>query len=409
MRIRVAALTVTVEKARKEGPVPEGFLTGHEGLPATEPRAGPVRVLIAAGGTGGHIFPALAVAEELRARTKREREPQAQAGTSVESDIQFLGTRRGLESRLIPAAGFNLRTIEATGLKGIGGWRKVRNLLVLPRTAVETAQVLREFQPDVVVGLGGYLAGPVMLEAAVKDIPTVLFEPNALPGFTNRVLAPVVRLAAVGFEEAAAFYGTKARLTGHPVRKAFYRIPAKEHRPPYTVLVLGGSQGSKTINAAVIKTAELISSQGLNWAIIHQTGERDFDAVQKAYRELGFGAEVCAFIEDVPQAFARTDVVVCRAGAMTVAELAAAGKAAVLIPFPEAADQHQRANALVLVRMGAARLIEQHELTPDRLLGEIESLLRDPKELAAAEQRGCSLARPDAAERIADLVEGLAE
>ena len=171
-----------------------------------------LRILMVAGGTGGHIFPALAVAEELRARSERgDRNTPRYA-------IEFLGTRRPLEARLIPAAGFPLRTIAAAGLKGIGGWRKLRNLLVLPRTAVEAAAVLREFQPHVVVGVGGYVSGPVLLEAALRDIPTVLIEPNARPGFTNRVLAPVVRAAAVGFEQAARPYGEKAHLTGHPVR-----------------------------------------------------------------------------------------------------------------------------------------------------------------------------------------------
>src|SRR5208282_1170256 len=176
----------------------------------------PARILMVAGGTGGHIFPALAVAEELRARGERSGSPY---------EIEFLGTHRPLEAKLIPAAGFRLRAVDAAGLKGIGGLQRLRNLLVLPRTAIEVAGILREFQPQVVVGVGGYLAGPVMIEAALVNIPTILIEPNARPGFTNRLLAPVVRAAAVAFEETAHLYGEKARVTGHPVRRAFFEIP----------------------------------------------------------------------------------------------------------------------------------------------------------------------------------------
>lgn len=374
-------------------------------LPVVEhamlPNASP-RILMAAGGTGGHIFPALAVAQELRARDGRE------GAGEVRSVIEFLGTGRGLEARLIPAAGFRLRTVAAAGLKGIGGLRRLTNLLILPRSALETALVLRDFQPDVVVGIGGYLAGPVMLEAALKDIPTLLIEPNAVPGFTNRVLAPFVRLAAVGFEDTARFYGPKARVTGHAVRKEFFSVSPKDHVPPFTVLVLGGSQGSKAINGCLVKCLPLLESKASPLKVIHQTGERDYNAVREAYRDQGVDAEVHAFIEDVPQALARADLVVSRAGAMTVAELAAAGKAAVLIPFPHAADQHQLQNARALERAGAARVIEERGLTPERLVGEITDLLGDQARLVQMEQGARTLARPDAAARIADLVESLA-
>jgi len=202
--------------------------SGHEpGVPLSfEQFQSRLRFLMVGGGTGGHIFPALAVAEELRARGAR----LEHSGTKYL--IEFLGTKRPLEARLIPGAGFPLRTINAAGLKGMSGFRSVRNLMLLPRTAVATARVLRDFQPQVVVGVGGYLAGPVMVEAALQDIPTLLIEPNALPGFTNRALAPVVRLAAVGFEQAARFYGEKARVTGLPVRAAFHGSRRKDTRRP---------------------------------------------------------------------------------------------------------------------------------------------------------------------------------
>lgn len=368
-----------------------------------------LRVLLAAGGTGGHIFPALAVAQELRARNGWEsgaERPEPSRSITDGSEIEFLGTGRGLEARVIPSAGFRLRTVAAAGLKGMRGLRRLSNLLVLPKSAFETAWILREFQPDVVVGVGGYLAGPVMLEAALKDIPTLLIEPNAVPGFTNRVLAPVVRLAAVGFEDAAAFYGSKARVTGHAVRKAFFSVPAKEHTLPFTVLILGGSQGSSGVNKVLIESMPFFHPEKVKF--IHQTGERDYNAVCGAYRERGIEAEVQAFIEDVPGALARADLVVTRAGAATVAELAAAGKAALLIPFPHATDQHQLHNARALERAGAARVVEERELTAERLANEILQLLDAPERLTAMERAARNFSKPGAAERIATLIETLA-
>jgi len=362
----------------------------------------------------------------------------------------------------------------------------LRNLLVLPRTAIAVAGILREFQPQVVVGVGGYLAGPVMLEAALVNIPTILIEPNARPGFTNRLLAPMVRAAAVGFRETADLYGEKARVTGHPVRRAFFAIPSRRHPPPvarallpvgrgsqpgvavppFTVLVLGGSQGSRAINHAVTKTLPLLeadvaaafrSAQGGNAAtldvgasgagprpnavrpytpdaglkpgaapiatpvaarenetipggirIIHQTGEHDYNEVRKTYQERGLIAEVHAFIDDMPGALAQADLVISRAGATAVAELAAAGRAAILIPFPGATDQHQLENARAMEKAGAARVIVQSELTPERLAGAIRELTASPAALERMEACARCLSRPDAAARIADMVENLA-
>lgn len=361
-----------------------------------------LRVLLAAGGTGGHIFPALAVAEELRTRASR-RGPW-DSGCA----IQFLGTPRGLESKLIQGSGFPFTAISAAGLKGMGGWKTLRNLLVLPQSMIETGAVFRDFRPGVVVGIGGYVSGPAMLRAALAGIPTLLIEPNALPGFTNRVLRPFVRLAAVGFKETAAFYGSKARFTGHPVRKAMFEVPAKVHAAPYTILVVGGSQGSSAINQCVLESLPYFRPAVLPVQLIHQTGQREYEKVQRAYQQHGVAGEVYAFIDDMAAAFARADVVVSRSGAITVAELAAAGKAALLVPFPGAADQHQRENARVLEQAGGARVIEQAELTPVRLAREVVDLLNAPERLALMERGARSLARPGAAERIADLVEELA-
>ena len=358
----------------------------------------PLRVLMVAGATGGHIFPALTVAEELVARSSLDSREE------VRRSLVFLGTTRGLEARVIPKSGFTLRTVVAAGLKGIGGWKRLMNLAVLPQSAFETAQLLRDFRPDVVVGVGGYLAGPAMVEAALMNIPTLLIEPNAVPGFTNRVLGPIVSAAAVGFERTAGYYGGKARVTGHPVRRAFSEIRPKPHVPPLTVLIVGGSQGSRAINECATKVVPLLLAKRSSIRVVHQTGERDYNVISEAYVKRGLDAEVCAFIDDMPKAFAHADLVVSRAGATAVAELAAAGKAAVLIPFPGATDQHQLENARAMEQAGAARVIEQHHLTPELLAAQLEELLSDAGQLLQTERSARSLARPDAAERIADWV-----
>ncbi|MGE5325954.1 MAG: undecaprenyldiphospho-muramoylpentapeptide beta-N-acetylglucosaminyltransferase, partial [Deltaproteobacteria bacterium] len=357
-------------------------------------------ILIAAGGTGGHVFPALAIAQELQSRSGMHSPFAGEEGTP---EIEFLGTGRGLESRVIPRAGFRLRTVAAAGLKGVGALKRLNNLLVLPRSALEAAAILREFRPDAVVGIGGYLAGPAMLEAALKDIPTLLIEPNAMPGFTNRVLAPMVRLAAVGFEEAARFYGAKARVTGHAVRREFFAVPEKGHVAPFTVLVLGGSQGSKSINKLMVEMLALLHSETVKF--VHQTGERDYNDVLESYRERGVEAEIHKFIDDVPGALARADLVIARSGAATVAELAAAGRASLLIPFPHSTDQHQLHNARALERVGGARILEERELTASRLADQILELLGSPQQLATMRRAARRLARPNAAADIADLVE----
>jgi UDP-N-acetylglucosamine--N-acetylmuramyl-(pentapeptide) pyrophosphoryl-undecaprenol N-acetylglucosamine transferase len=361
-----------------------------------------LRILMAAGGTGGHIFPALAVADEMRRRS------ESTGPGAVQYETVFLGAGRGLESRVIPRAGYRLETIHAAGLKGISGWKGVRNAARLPRSAFEAAKLLHRFRPGVVVGIGGYISGPVMAEAALAGIPTLLYEANVVPGFTNRVLAPVVRLAAVGFEQSLAAYGSKGRLTGHPVRQQFYDVKPKLHEPPYKVLIVGGSQGAKALNQCMIKSLPLFRSEAAGGlSFIHQTGEADYNAVGTSYGSQWAGSEVCAFIDDIAEAFSRADLIICRSGAATVAELAAAGKASILVPYPSATDQHQLHNARALEHAGAACVIEQKDLNPGRLVDCVMGLLGDPGKLAQMEKQAKNLANPQAASRIADLIEGL--
>jgi UDP-N-acetylglucosamine--N-acetylmuramyl-(pentapeptide) pyrophosphoryl-undecaprenol N-acetylglucosamine transferase len=351
-----------------------------------------MKVMVTGGGTGGHIFPALAVAQELR-----RRDPA--------NDILFVGTDAGLEKTLVPAAGFELRTLPGAGFKGAGAAGKLRSLALLPRALWGSARLLRTFQPDVVFGSGGYASGPVMLTASLAGWPTVLYEPNAQPGLANRLLAPLVNRAAVNYSEAIAIFESKAVRTGNPVRAEFFSIPPKEHRPPFTLLVFGGSQGALAINQAVVDALPTLQAARQPLCFVHQTGVRDFEAVRVAYARREIRAEVQPFFHDMPARMAAADLVVCRAGAITVAELAAAGRAAVLIPYPQAADQHQLRNAEAFAAAGAARVLVQSELTGERLAREILGLLEQPERLRAMEQAARRLAVPDAAMRIADLIE----
>ena len=389
------------EKKEQQNEAAEHSMPENSGRAAQNEGAKHFRLLVAAGGTGGHLFPALALARLLRERAM-DGTRSAKAG-----EIVFLGTGRAIETKLIPAAGFSLIQTPAAGLKGMGGLKLLRNLEVLPRSAWKAAGVLQNVRPDVVVGMGGYAAGPVMLEAALRNIPTLLIEPNALPGFTNRVLGPVVSVAALGFEETARFYGTKARVTGQPVRPEFFSVPARMHTPPWTILVMGGSQGAKAINSAVTGSLPLMKARAQEMRIIHQTGEADYNAVQAAYDDQGVASEIHAFIDNMPEALTRADLVISRSGAMTLAELSAAGRAAILVPFPGAADQHQLANARTLEGAGAARVILQQDLTPELLLKQTFELLADAGGLARMEQAARTFARPDATGRIADLIEEL--
>jgi len=353
-----------------------------------------MKVMMAGGGTGGHVFPALAVAAELRRR-------------SSVNQVLFVGVEQGIETTVVPAAGLPLRTLPGAGFKGMSAGAKLRSISLLPRSLWGSVQLLREFRPDVVFGVGGYASGPATLVAALGGWPTVLFEPNAAPGLTNRLLGPLVTRAAVTYEETAYRFGMKAVRTGSPVREEFLRVPRKKHAPPFTLLIFGGSRGALAVNAAVVDVLPLLASR-IPLRFIHQTGEKDYDAVRTAYARRGINADVRPFINDMAARFAEADLVICRAGASTVAELAAAGRAAILVPFPHATDQHQLRNAEAMERAGAARLVEQDTYASARLAGEVLRLLARPEQLAQMEAAARRLAVPNAAARIADLIDSVA-
>ena len=358
-----------------------------------------MRALIAAAGTGGHIYPGIAVAKEILRRDEK-------------SQIRFVGTARGLENRLVPQAGFELSIIDSAGLKSVGTAARLRGLAKLPRSFVEARRIIREFRPDVVIGAGGYVSGPVLLTAALLKLPTIVFESNALPGWTNRKLARFVDRAAVSFEASLPFFSGKGVVIGNPVRREFFEIPFRQRDPSqFSILIFGGSQGAHAINEAMVAALPEMEAQRKMLRVTHQTGEADFEHVRNAYLDAGWGeqAEVKRYIDDMVKSFAASDLVICRAGATTTAELIAAGKAAIMIPFPLAADDHQRKNAEALEANGAARMILQKDLTGTRLAQEIERLVQLPDELKKMEIASRKLARGDAAASAVDLIQELVE
>jgi UDP-N-acetylglucosamine--N-acetylmuramyl-(pentapeptide) pyrophosphoryl-undecaprenol N-acetylglucosamine transferase len=361
-----------------------------------------MRVLIAGGGTGGHLYPGIALAREITTR-----DPQAA--------ITFVGTATGVEARVVPREGFPLQLIRVAGLKGKTRVERVRGFGLLPIAAIDAWRVVSRFKPDVVVGVGGFASGPVLLLAAMRGYPTMLLEQNALPGITNRLLSRVVRAAAVNFEEALRFFPRTGFVAGNPVRPEFFAVEAdadeRTHLLPDAaarVLIFGGSQGAHAINVAMVEAAARLAAAGTRLAITHQTGDRDVESVRDAYRRAGLAARVEAFLFEMDREMTQADLVVARAGATTLSELAAAGKAAILVPLPTATDDHQRKNAEVIARAGGAVVIEERDLTGGRLADAILGIAGDAERRRQMGRAFRALGRPDAAARIADRVWELA-
>ena len=354
-----------------------------------------LRVVIAGGGTGGHLFPGIAVARELLARRP-------------DAVVTFAGTAQGIEARVLPREGFALDLIRSGGIKGKSIAGRARGASLLPASAWDAWNVVARRRPHLVIGVGGYSSGPVVLVAAMRAIPTMVLEQNAVPGLTNRLLAPFVRAAAVTFESAGRYFGGKAFVSGNPVRPEFFEsvglsteAGADEQSSTAGILVFGGSQGAHAINVAMVEAAaELAADPHLR--ITHQTGERDVEMVRAAYGRAGIPAEVEPFLYDMGQRLRHADVIVCRAGATTLAEITAAGKAAILIPLPTATDDHQRKNAEALAATGAAELLLQSEATGSVLARRIRALSGDRGARTRMERAARALARPDAAKVIVD-------
>jgi UDP-N-acetylglucosamine--N-acetylmuramyl-(pentapeptide) pyrophosphoryl-undecaprenol N-acetylglucosamine transferase len=360
----------------------------------------PLRVVIGGGGTGGHLFPGIAIARELLARRP-------------DATISFAGTARGIEARVVPREGFELDLLRSAGLKGRSIAGALRGLALLPLAFMDTWGILSRRRPDLVIGVGGYSSGPVVMVAALRGIPTLLAEQNAVPGLTNRILSRVVSAAAVTFDSTVSFFGRRGFVAGNPVRPEFFvELPpegghdgAAIQRP--RILIFGGSQGAHAINMAMVEAAPRLAADG-GVDITHQTGERDVELVRTAYRDAGLAARVEPFLFAMDREMKQADVIVSRAGSTSIAELTAVGRAAILIPLPTAADDHQTKNAEVLVRAGAAEMLAQKDMTGAVLADRLLALARDPARRAATAAAARRLAKPGAAKAIVDRVLELA-
>jgi UDP-N-acetylglucosamine--N-acetylmuramyl-(pentapeptide) pyrophosphoryl-undecaprenol N-acetylglucosamine transferase len=345
---------------------------------------------MAGGGTGGHVIPSIAVACELK---------------QIGHDVFFIGTRQGMEAKLVPAAGFPIDWIEISGLKRVGWRRTISTMFKLPSSIWSARRILRTRAATAVFSMGGYVAAPVMAAARMLGLPMIIMEPNAVPGVTNRRLGRMARKVLVTFQEAASYFPEgSVEVTGLPVRQEFFSIPSRPFGERLTVLVTGGSQGSRTLNQACEQAWPALRQAHIR--LIHQTGAAHYESIASRFRTAGVEGEVVPFIADMPKTFSDVDVVICRSGAGAVSELAAAGKPSILVPFPYAADDHQAQNAQVLERIGAARFVRDRDFSGDRLIVELKSLT--PETLGSMSAAARNFAKPGAARRAAELLIELA-
>ncbi|HET6613970.1 MAG TPA: undecaprenyldiphospho-muramoylpentapeptide beta-N-acetylglucosaminyltransferase [Kofleriaceae bacterium] len=358
-----------------------------------------MKIMIAGGGTGGHLYPGVAIVEEIVAR-----DPSAA--------VSFVGTARGIEARVVPKLGYPLDLIEVTGLKTMGLGGVVRGLLRLPRALWQSRAILKARRPDVVIGVGGYASGPVLLMARLGGIPTAILEQNSIPGLTNKILGKICRAVFLAFEETRRFFpARKVLMTGNPIRaaiRASLTATTSEESPgaiPH-IFVFGGSQGAAALNAIVVDAVAALARRNTPVSIVHQTGERSLAETRARYEAAGITADVRAFIEDMAREYLRADVVIARAGATTIAELSVVGRPAILVPFPFAADDHQTVNARELADAGAAILAPQDSLTGESLADAIARIAFDPATRARMGSVMKGFGRPDAAAAIADWCEG---
>ena len=353
-----------------------------------------MKMLIAGGGTGGHLYPGVALAEELTTRQKG-------------NEVLFVGTERGIEARVVPELGYQLAKIDVLGLKRQGLFGLIRGLVRLPGAYFQARRVLKSFNPDVAVGVGGYASGPMIFAAWLGGVPTVILEQNTVPGFTNKILSKFVNAVFITFESSAVYFpAKKVQALGNPIRRRllenFLRsmVPSVEGR--FNILVLGGSQGAHALNLRMVEAAGHLGELDEKLRVIHQTGQADADLVTRGYEEVGFDAEVRPFIDDMSDAYRRADLVVARAGATTIAEIQVAKKASILIPYPYAADNHQELNAQAMVDAGASTMLVERDLDGPRLAQEIRTLYDDRERVAEMERAASRVGRPEAAREIVD-------
>ena len=351
-----------------------------------------IRVIIAGGGTGGHLFPGIAIATGLTARRD-------------DMDILFVVGRKKMEKAIIHKAGFEARSIDVEGMLGKGVLGLMRALTKVLISLIQSLVIVRDFRPHLIVGVGGYSSGPLCLVARLLRVPTAIHEQNSFPGLTNRMLAPLVKKVFISFEESRKYFKRQdVLLTGNPVREELLqrRAPSRPANGTFTILVVGGSQGARAINRAVVSALEVLNEQGFQPFVIHQTGKAHVNEIRDAYKGKGFAGEVREFINDMASAYGRADLVVCRAGATTLAELAALGKPSILIPYPYAAHQHQEVNARSLVAAGGADMILEDELNGAGLAGRIKTYMQNRDALERMSALALKAGMPRAREIIAD-------
>jgi len=368
------------------------FRQGDKGLNGDREKE--VRLIITGGGTGGHLFPGLAVAREISGRYPR-------------SEILFVTGRRKMESEILSRSGFQQASIAVEGIKG-RGWKKGMMVAAkLPWSFFQALGIIRRFYPHVVFGVGGYSAGPVCLAAKVMGVPSAIHEQNSFPGLTNRLLCKRVDRVFISFEESRKhFPGGTLLLTGNPIRRELLAAEGtdREAKGRFTILVTGGSQGAHAVNAVFVEAMESLKGQGRDVYAIHQAGERDHAWVAEAYRQKALSGEVFPFIHDMAGAYRRADMVVSRAGASTISELAALGKPSILVPYPHAANNHQEANARVLVERGGAEMFLQKDFTGQGLSDLLMKYMDDKEALERMGRAAKGAGRPEAARVIADLL-----
>ncbi len=352
-------------------------------------------ILFAGGGTGGHLYPALAVADELKRR-------------HPSTSIRFIGAERGIETRLVPEAGYLLKTLPLHGIKGASPAGKLKAAFTAALAVIACCASMFGSRPDLVIGVGGYASGPAVLAARLLLIRTMILEQNHFPGATNRWLAGWVNRICVPSEAARVRFGNRGEVTGNPVRAAFTEIGEPPLAARLSILVFGGSRGAHSINTAMAAAATGLAALPAPPSIVHQTGENDLEPVRNMYRAYPDGlARASAYLDDMPARLAQADFVISRAGATTLAELAAAGRGALLVPYPHAADDHQQQNAQAVVEAGAARMIPDPDLNGERITKLIAELDSGRQELRRMGHAARALAIPDAAGRIASVAEDL--
>jgi UDP-N-acetylglucosamine--N-acetylmuramyl-(pentapeptide) pyrophosphoryl-undecaprenol N-acetylglucosamine transferase len=360
-----------------------------------------MRLIIAGGGTGGHLFPGIAVAEEFLARDKK-------------NEVLFVGTSNGIEARAVPAAGYRLELISAAGIRGKGLISQMRGGLMMLNGFIQSRKLIKSFQPHMVLGVGGYASLPMLLAARQMKVATCIHEQNAIPGKTNRLLGRLVDQIFITVEESASFFDkTKTMLTGNPLRMQILSscIAAPAQRSAgnqLNLLIFGGSQGAHALNMAMVEALPILKTMERRVSITHQTGTKELEEVIRGYRESGVDADVRAFIDDMATAYGKADLIICRAGATTIAELTACGKAALFIPFPYAVDDHQRLNAQVLVNHGAGFMLLEQQLNGASLAEKIIEITADDQSLKKTGELAFGMARLDAARIIVDEMTGKA-